>query len=75
MEKVPVSTSALIQRINRKLVRDGQIMKSARSARAAASVGRYYIVDTYRNLLVRDHCSPGAIGREMGVLAKWERVE
>jgi hypothetical protein len=48
MEKVPVSTSALIQRINRKLVRDGQIMKSARSARAAASVGRYYIVDTYK---------------------------
>jgi hypothetical protein len=75
MEKVPVSTRALIQRINRKLVHDGQVMKAARSARAAQSMGRYYIVDIYTNGLVRDHCSPAATGHEMGVLGAWERVE
>jgi len=75
MEKVPVSTKALLQRINRKLAHDTQVLKKVRSARVVQRVGRYYIVDTYNNLLLHTHCVPEVIGREKGVLAAWERVE
>ena len=35
---------ALIARINRKLAADGEVLKAARSERAASSVGLFFIV-------------------------------
>ena len=59
-EKVPVSMRALIQRINRKLRHNGELLKVARGSRgeAEADVGRYFIVNIKRDLLVNDHCDP-----------------
>jgi hypothetical protein len=74
--KVLVSMRALIQRINRKLRHNGEVLKVARGSRAEAEadVGRYFIVNIKRNLLVNDHCDPEAVGREIGVMAEYERL-
>jgi hypothetical protein len=71
---VPVSMRALVQRINRKLKADGEMLKMARG-RAASSVGRYFICNPQRNWIVKERVDPEALGRELGVLAAWERVE
>jgi hypothetical protein len=75
-QKVPISMRALIQRINRKLRHNGEVSKVARGSQAEseADVGRYFIVNIERNLLVNDHCDPEAIGREIGVMAEHERL-
>ena len=72
---VPVTMRALIQRINRKLRADDELLKTARGPRAASSVGRYFICDPRRNSITRQRVDPEALGRELGVLAAWERVE
>jgi hypothetical protein len=71
---VPVTMRALIQRINRRLKADGEMLKTARG-RAAFSVGQYYICNPQRNWIVKERVDPEALGRELGVLAAWERVE
>ena len=75
-QKVPISMRALIQRINRKLRHNGDVLKVARGspAESEADAGRYFIVNIERNLLVNDHCDPEAIGREIGVMAEHERL-
>jgi hypothetical protein len=47
-QKAPVSMRALIQRINRKLRHNGEVLKVARGSRAEAeaNVGRYFIVNS-----------------------------
>jgi hypothetical protein len=62
---------ALIQRINRKLRHNGEVLKVARGGRAESELnaGRYFIVNVRRNLLVNDHCDPEGVGREIGVMA------
>jgi hypothetical protein len=71
---VPVTERALIQRINRKLLKDGEVMKIARGARAASNLGRYYTIDINRNSLAHDHLDPEAMGRKLGVLAEYEHM-
>jgi hypothetical protein len=75
-QKVPISRRALIQRINRKLRHNGEVLKIARGSRAESEsdVGRYFIVNIKRNSLVNDHCDPEAVGREIGVMAEYERL-
>ena len=77
-QKAPVSMRALIQRINRKLRHNGEVLKVARGSRAEAEaeadVGRYFIVNIKRDLLVNDHCDPEAVAREIGVMAEYERL-
>jgi hypothetical protein len=75
-QKAPVSMRALIQRINRKLRHNGEVLKVARGSRAEAEadVGRYFIVNIKRNLLVNDHCDPEAVARKIGVMAEYERL-
>jgi hypothetical protein len=41
---VPISTRALLQRINRRLAADGEVLKAARTAKVASSVGHYFVV-------------------------------
>jgi hypothetical protein len=49
-QRAPVSMRALIQRINRKLRHNGEVLKIARGSRgeAEADVGRYFIVNIKR---------------------------
>ena len=71
---IPVTERALIQRINRKLRKDAEIMKVARGARAESNLGRYYTIDLHRNYLLHDHLDLETVGRELGVLAEFEHM-
>lgn len=82
VDKVPVTMRALLQRINRKLAKkDEQLMMSRGAYRA--DVGGHFIVHhelgkgrgNWRSrALVRTHVDPVKLGRDLGVLAPWERV-
>jgi hypothetical protein len=79
---VPVSERALIQRINRKLAEEDQHLRKARGAQAQSNFGSYYIVNQNRNWVVAHArgVDDGQawledLGRELGVLSKWEHVE
>jgi hypothetical protein len=71
---VPVSVRALYQRLNRKLAGKGLVLKASRGGRARTEVGSFYVIDTERNTVVVHHVNLEAYGRELGVLAQWERV-
>jgi hypothetical protein len=72
---VPVTMRALLQRLNRKLASQGELLKKARSARASAEVGDYYVIHVNKNVLMRKHVDPETLGRKLGVLQSWESVE
>src|SRR5262249_42780255 len=65
-----VSEHALIKRINRKLVHDGQKIKTASSLRAERDLGRYFVVDVHRNLVVDRDIRLKALGCELRVLGE-----
>lgn len=71
----PVSTRALIQRINRKLAAQGEILKVTRGDKAMAELGQYFIVDIARNCMVRHDVDLEECGRKVEALAPWERLE
>jgi hypothetical protein len=70
---VPVSTRALMQRINRRLKVVGETLKAARSERVASSVGQFFIVR--RNKIAIQHVDPEALARKLGTLSAWEHVD
>jgi hypothetical protein len=69
-----VSVKALIQRINRKLRHDFRSLRKSRGVRMQTSVGEYYLLDTYRNLIVEQRVDPEELGRELEVIAANETV-
>jgi hypothetical protein len=73
---VPVTMRALIARINRKLRPDDMTLKIARSRRARLDLGEFYVLNARLNAIVYHykHCDPEELGRELGVLKKWEKV-
>lgn len=73
-KKAQVSLRAVIQRINRKLKPDLEALKTSRSERMRLDVGQFYIVDYSVNAIQHHNVEPGALGRELGVLAAWEVV-
>jgi len=74
-ERVAVSMRALVQRINRHLKENDEIMKSPRGRRMRWDVGDFYVIDAKRNFVVSKDVDPEALGRELGVLKPWEKVE
>jgi hypothetical protein len=78
-----VSERALIARINRKLKKDDVCLKKARGFHDAnrghwypdSNLGWYYTVDFMRNAIVHTHLDLEAYGRELEVLAGWEKLE
>lgn len=71
---VPVSMWALMQRLNRTLAKEGEVLKKLRGARYRDELGSYYIVNLARNGIEATDVDPVALGRELGVLAAWEAV-
>ena len=71
--KLAITTRALIQRINRKLKPEGEMLKTGRG-RARGSVGEYYVVNFNRNWITRQHVDLEALGRELGCLMAWEEL-
>ena len=71
---VPVSMRALIQRINRKLAHEEEMLKTTRGARAISRLGRYYRLNVNRNFVIDTRVDPVALARELGVLNHYEVV-
>lgn len=72
--KAPVSTRALIQRINRKLATEQQQLKATRGERWRNELGDYYIIDVNINGIIAKHVDLEKLGREMECLPKWETL-
>jgi len=73
MEKVKVSERALIQRINRKLKSEDQLLKVSReNSRSFSTLGRYFIVDIYRNFVISHDIDIVGLARELGALKEYE---
>jgi hypothetical protein len=71
---VPVTARALIQRINRALKKDDQVLRQARGERARLDLGDYYVVNTRRNFIDAQHVNVEALARELDVLKPYEHV-
>jgi hypothetical protein len=75
---VPVSERALIQRINRALRGNGEMLKAARSLRVADEIGQHFVVritGKRNNIVTQRHVDVEALGRELGALSDWEHLE
>ncbi len=73
-QKVIVSERALHQRIDRKLSGTNQRPCTARSPRMEQDCGRFYIVDTVRNVIAFKSIDLEAQGRDLGAIAAWEKL-
>jgi hypothetical protein len=70
----PVTTRALIQRINRVLKKNDQQLKKARG-RYEPSIGTYFVIDTYRNYIVDTRIEDiEAYAKELNCIAPYERL-
>lgn len=73
---VPVSERALFARVNRKLAKEGQMLRRCKeSSRAFSELGHLYIVDTHTNTIIALNCDLESLAREVGAIAHWERLE
>jgi len=72
--KGQVSPQALLQRINRAMAKEDQVLKAARGERWRGELGDHYIVDTNLNAVIAQHCGLEALGTELGVLKEWETL-
>ena len=66
---------AIIQRVNRKLIADDEVLKASRTELMRSDCGDYYIVDWRRNSICQTHVDPVTLARELGVLHRWEAVQ
>jgi hypothetical protein len=73
-QKVKITERAAFQRINRTLHKQGENLRTARTQRAEAAMGRHYIVDTKRKAVTADHVDLEKLGRKLGVIQPWEEV-
>ncbi len=74
-QRTVISKRALVQRINRKLILDDQQIRAVRGGNLELGVGKYFIVDVRRNLIIRTHIDLDELGREIGVLQPSEVIE
>jgi hypothetical protein len=85
--KVPVTMRALVQRINRKLAASEDLEKSdwqlraVRSAKWRQKWGDFIVVtdglrsEGYAAGVEKTRVDPEKLGRELGVLRQWEKLE
>ena len=75
LAKVPLTVKALLGRINRKLARQQQVVKKARSLYVAGECGAYYLLDCHRHLIVATHVKLAELGQELGCVYDYEQVQ
>jgi hypothetical protein len=71
---VPLSPRAVIQRINRALLKQGEVLRASRGWRAQMDVGHYFLVDIDKNFIVRKDVDLERMAKELGVLKPYEKV-
>lgn len=69
-----ISKNALIKRINRKLSREDEQLRTLRGERDWSNLGNYYITNG-RNNVMAAHVNLERLGRELGALKAHETVE
>ena len=75
-KRVPVSVRAVIQRINRRLKGEGQLLKTCREGRnRPAGTGQYYIVSTRCGRLIETNCCLEKLARRENALELWEDIQ
>jgi hypothetical protein len=74
VRKVPVTERALLQRINRKLAADNEVLKRTRGEKMKREFGDYYHLDLMRNCILGSSVDLEKWGREMKVMAEWEAL-
>lgn len=79
---MPVSTRALLQRINRHLGKQNEQIRATRAGtRARAELGEHYLLRFGRGgsepatNIIEGHVDLEQLGRELEVLSSWESVE
>jgi hypothetical protein len=73
--KVSVTQRALIARINRALAKQDELLKTCREdGPSFHQLGRYYIVDINRNMLLHSDIDLEELGRELGVFRGYEAL-
>lgn len=71
--RTPVTHTAVISRINRRLAKKGQVLRSSRpNSRWLNDNGDFYIVDTDLNSIVAQHVCLDSLAIDEGVLADHE---
>jgi hypothetical protein len=73
--KVPVSERAVMQRINRLLAKDGEMLKKSRPSKFHNRLGDFYRLDVQHNAIIEMNVNLEALAQEKNVLAKWEVLE
>jgi hypothetical protein len=59
---------SLIQRINRALAKEGEVLRKTRGMQMFLSVGEYYATDCRYNVVTRSRIDLEELGRKLGVL-------
>ena len=72
---VPVTRRALFQRLSRALAKKSERLIANRRPGPVPDIGNYYTVDTKKNSVARTDVDLEEIGRELGVLKPYERLE
>lgn len=72
--KVPVTSRALLQRINRRLRQEGEKVCAYRGGPSWTQLGDYYRIDVSRNFLCEGHVDLEKLGRSVGVLRLYEAL-
>jgi len=71
-----VTYSALVKRINRKLVHQNELLKKcSRRSRWLQELGDYYVVGFISNFVRHKDVDPLELARELGVLQPHEEVD
>ena len=69
-----VTLRALVRRINRRLRRDNERLRTPRGARPRADVGVFYRIDVERNVLIATHVDPERLALQLGVMQLGETL-
>ena len=74
-QTVPVTMRSLVQRINRKIATDREMLKIPRDATLQQQLGEFYVLELRFNGIVRKDVDPEEFARELGVLQPWEGLK
>lgn len=67
--KTKISENALLARINRKVAGENQTVRRCREGSASfPTLGRFYLIDAYRNAVEAMHLDLELLGRELGAI-------
>jgi hypothetical protein len=74
--RIPITERALIQRVNRALVREdgpiGRKLIKTRGERAKLDLGDYFVLNQLHNFVDEKDVDPESLARELGALADYE---